>query len=102
MTLIQNIREGAMTNRMANIQKLRPVRLNTGPLVFGAELIGVGSVLLMAGFAVGGMTMMSTARRWIGDQEMPPSEIVKHHWRKTVAATTAGASAWQNHTSASS
>jgi hypothetical protein len=86
-----------MANRMASSKALRPVRLNTGPLVFGAELIGVGSVLLMAGFAVGGMTVMSTARRWIGDQEMPPSEIVKHHWRKSVAAMTAGASAWQNH-----
>jgi len=79
------------------MQALRPARLNTGPLVFGAELIGVGGVLLMAGLAVGGMTMMSTARRWIGDQEMPPSDIVKHHWNKGVAAATAGASAWQNH-----
>jgi hypothetical protein len=79
------------------MQALRPARLNTGPLVFGAELIGVGSVLLMAGVAVGGMTMMSTARRWIGDQEMPPGDIVKHHWSKSVAAMTAGASAWQNH-----
>jgi hypothetical protein len=98
MTIIQNIREGAMTNKMATMQTPGNVRLNTGPLIFGAELIGVGGVLLMAGFAVGGMTMMSTARRWIGDQEMPPSEIVRHHWRKTKAATVAGASAWQNAT----
>jgi hypothetical protein len=91
-----------MTHSMATTQESSGVRLNTGPLIFGAELIGVGGVLLMAGFAVGGMTMMSTARRWIGDQEMPPSEIVRHHWRKTVAATAAGASAWQNHRSAQS
>jgi hypothetical protein len=91
-----------MTNRMASAQAPRGVRLNTGPLIFGAELIGVGGVLLMAGFAVGGMTMMSTARRWIGDQEMPPSEIVRHHWRKTAAAATAGVSAWQNHEPAQS
>jgi hypothetical protein len=87
-----------MANRMRTHMP-RPVRLHTGPLVFGAELIAAGSVLLMAGFAVGGMMMMSTTRRWIGDQNMPPGEIVKHHWRKTVAATTAGAAAWQDHTS---
>jgi hypothetical protein len=91
-----------MTNRMASKQAPKAARLNTGPLIFGAELIGVGGVLLMAGFAVGGMTMMSTARRWIGDQDMPPAEIVRHHWRKTVAATAAGATAWQNHEPASS
>jgi hypothetical protein len=89
-----------MTNRMASAQPPRGVRLNTGPLIFGAELIGVGGVLLMAGFAVGGMTMMSTARRWIGDQQMPPAEIVRQHWRKTAAAAAAGVSAWQNHSPA--
>ena len=85
-----------MTNRMARTQAPSGTRLNTKPLIFGAELVGVGGMLMVAGLAVGGMTMMSTARRWIGDQEMPPAEIVRHHWRKTIAATTAGASAWQN------
>ncbi len=89
-----------MTNRMASTQAPKGAQLNTRPLIFGAELIGVGGVLMMAGFAVGGLTMVSTARRWIEDQEMPPAEIVRHHWRKTVAATTAGASAWQNPESA--
>jgi hypothetical protein len=92
-----------MTNRMASAQAAsRGVRPNTGLLIFGAELIGVGGVLLMAGLAVGGITMMSTARRWIGDQEMPPAELVRHHWRKTAAAAVAGASAWQNPESAQS
>jgi hypothetical protein len=91
-----------MTNRMASAQSPNGARLNTGPPTFGAQLIGVGGVLLMAGFAVGGMTMMSAARRWVGEQEMPPAEIVRHHWRKTAAAAAAGTSAWQNHTSARS
>jgi hypothetical protein len=92
-----------MTNRMASAQASSGgVRPNTGLLIFGAELIGVGGVLLTAGLAVGGMTMMLTARRWISDQEMPPAEIVRHHWRKSAAAVTAGASAWQNHESAQS
>jgi hypothetical protein len=46
--------------------------------------------------------MMSAARRWVGEQEMPPAEIVRQHWRKTAAAAAAGTSAWQNHTSARS
>jgi hypothetical protein len=81
---------------MASMQQTGGVKLNTGPLIFGAELIGVGGVLLMAGFAVGGLTLMSTARRWIGELDQPPSEIVRHHWHKTKAATMAGASAWQS------
>jgi hypothetical protein len=91
-----------MTSKMAITEASGSARPNTGPLLFGAELIGVGGVLLMAGLAVGGMTMMSTARRWVGAQEMPPAELVRHHWRKTKAATAAGASAWQNSVSAGS
>jgi hypothetical protein len=51
-----------MTNRMASAQAPRGVRLNTGPLIFGAELIGVGGVLLMAGFAVGAWQNHSSAQ----------------------------------------
>ena len=60
-----------MTNRMASTQAPKGAQLNTRPLIFGAELIGVGGVLMMAGLAVGGVTMMSTARRWIDQQTGP-------------------------------
>jgi len=85
-----------MATKMAYKQASGGVRLNTGPLIFGAELIGVGTVLLMAGFAVGSMTLMSAGRRWLGTLDQPPAEIVMHHWEKTKAATLAGASAWQS------
>lgn len=85
-----------MATKMAYKQEAGGVKLNTGPLIFGAELIGVGGILLMAGLAVGGMTLMSAGRRWVGTLDQPPSEIVRHHWEKTKAATQAGASAWQN------
>lgn len=85
-----------MTSRMASKQTPKGFKLNNGPLIFGAALMGVGGILGVAGFAVGGMTLMSAARRWIRDMEQPPSEIVKQHWQKTKAATSAGAEAWNN------
>jgi hypothetical protein len=71
-------------------------QLNSGPLIFGVVLMAVGSTLGVAGFAVGGATIVSAARRWVRDMEQPPSELVRQHWQKTKAATAAGANAWNN------
>jgi hypothetical protein len=70
--------------------------VSTRPLMVGAVLMGVGGALGLAGFAVGGIALMSAARRWIQDMEQPPTEVVKHHWERTKAATAAGASAWHD------
>jgi hypothetical protein len=92
LKIIHDVKEGAM----ANTQTSKGLQLNTGPLIFGVVLMAVGSTLGVAGFAVGGATLMSAARRWIRDMEQPPSEIVRQHWQKTKAATAAGANAWNN------
>jgi hypothetical protein len=81
---------------MTSRQGSNGFQLNTGPLIFGVVLMAVGSTLGVAGFAVGGASLISAGRRWIRDMEQPPSEIVKQSWQRTKAATTAGANAWNN------
>jgi|HubBroStandDraft_1064217.scaffolds.fasta_scaffold152609_2 hypothetical protein len=72
-------------------------KLSSTPMITGAALIGAGSLIGLAGMIVGGAAMFSAARKWFVELEMPPSEVVKHKWSQTKAATVAGASAWQQH-----
>ena len=72
-------------------------QLNSTPMIVGAALIGAGSLIGLSGLIVGGASMVSATRRWFRELEVPPSEVVKHKWSATKAATRAGASAWQQH-----
>ncbi len=72
-------------------------QLNSTPMIVGAALIGAGSLIGLTGMIVGGAAMVSATRKWFRELEVPPSEVVKHKWGQTKAATTAGASAWQQH-----
>jgi hypothetical protein len=85
--------DGAMTNREGP-----PVafQVNSGPLIAGAVLIGLGSLLGLAGLAIAGATMGAAARRYVNGMDVPPSELAKKHLAKARAATAAGASAWRN------
>jgi len=72
-------------------------RMNRAPVIIGACLIGAGSMVAMAGIAVGGTALIAATRRWLRELEVPPSEVVKQKWGQTKAATAAGANAWQHH-----
>jgi hypothetical protein len=72
-------------------------QLNSTPIVVGAVLIGVGSLIGLSGLIVGSTAIMSATRRWFRELEVPPSEVVKQKLGQTKAATVAGASAWQRH-----
>ena len=72
-------------------------KLNSTPMIIGAALVGAASLIGITGMIVGSSAMFSAARQWFRDQEMPPSELVKHKWGATKAATVAGAGAWQHH-----
>jgi hypothetical protein len=74
--------------------------LNTGPLLAGAVLIGIGSLLGLAGLAIAGATLTAAARRYVDSMEVPPSELAKQNLAKARAAATAGVSAWRNGTAA--
>ena len=72
------------------------LQFSTGPLAVSAVLVGVGGILAIAGFALGGVTLVSAARRRVQEMEQPPAELLRQHWEKTKAATAAGASAWHD------
>jgi hypothetical protein len=68
----------------------------TGPLITGAALVGAGTVLAMAGIAVGGSHLFAATRRWIQALEVPPSEVAKVKWAQARTAAAAGTAAWRN------
>jgi hypothetical protein len=87
-----------MTDRTptASSGSLAGFQVATGPLVVSAALVGAGAVLAIAGFAIGGMTLIAATRRRVQDMDQPPAEVLRQSWEKTKAATSAGVSAWHD------
>src|SRR5215831_9017079 len=82
---------------MADQEELtRGFVLNTGPLLAGAVLIGIGSLLGLAGLAIAGATLTAAARRYVNNMEVPPGQLAKQNLAKARAAASAGASAWRD------
>lgn len=82
---------------MKNARGYSSFDVNTTPIIVGVALVGAGMLMGITGILVGGTALASATRKWVGELEVPPSEVVKHKWHQTKAATTAGASAWQQH-----
>lgn len=71
-------------------------QIQSGPLIIGGLLVGVGAMLVMAGIAVGSAHVLAATRRWINELETPPSELARQKWAQAKAAAAAGSAAWQN------
>jgi len=74
--------------------------LRTGPLITGAVLVGAGTLIALAGLAVGGSHLLAATRRWIREMDVPPAELAKMKWAQAKNAASAGAAAWQDGVSA--
>jgi hypothetical protein len=85
----------ADTQGSSNLPELR-----TGPLITGAALVGAGSIVVMAGLAVGGAHLFAATRRWVQAMDVPPSEVAKLKWTQARTAAAAGTAAWRNGVSA--
>jgi hypothetical protein len=66
------------------------------PLLISAAMVGTGTVIVLAGLAVGGAHLLAATRRWVNEMEVPPSELARMKWGQARAAMNAGAQAWQN------
>ena len=70
--------------------------LRSGPLITGAVLVGAGTMLVLAGIAVGGSHVFRATQRWVREMEVPPSQLAKQQLARARAAASAGNAAWQN------
>jgi hypothetical protein len=82
-----------MTNSQVSQPKLQ---INTGQVVGGAILIGIGGIMALTGLGVAGTALVTAYRERIGQMDVPPSELARHHWGRVKAATAAGLAEWNN------
>ena len=73
-------------------------QFSSGPLIVSAALVGAGTLIVLAGLAVGGGHLAWATRQWVRELEVPPSELAKIKWSQARAAVSAGTAAWQNGT----
>lgn len=71
-------------------------QFSTAQMITSAVMVGAGTLIVMAGLAVGAGHMLAATRRWVNEMEVPPSELARQKWTQARAAMSAGASAWQN------
>jgi hypothetical protein len=98
---LSNEQDGVMSPNSPNSQGSQNLpEFRTGPLITGAALVGVGTMVALMGLAVGGSHLLSSTRRWVQAMEVPPSELARLKWVQARTAAVAGTAAWQNGVSA--
>jgi hypothetical protein len=65
-------------------------------LAVAALLVGLGSVLGLAGLAVGAAAVVGACRRWYRRADLPPAELARLKWEQAKAAAGAGSGAWRD------
>jgi hypothetical protein len=97
-----DIGRDAMANN--NAATRRPTmdwpEVNSGPLMVGGILIGVGALVALAGVAVAGRHVFAATRAWVNELETPPDQVARLKWEQAKAAAAAGQAAWQKHPNA--
>ena len=73
-------------------------QFQAAPLITSAVLVGAGTLIVLAGLAVGGSHLAMATRKWVNEMETAPSEMARIKWTQAKAAMAAGAQAWQNGT----
>ena len=85
-----------MASTGSSMTRIQIGSTNSKALVVGFALVATGGLISLCGMAISGTAAITAIRRWLIAQEEPPSAIVKRKVNQARAATTAGASAWQN------
>ena len=89
---------GAMGNDDSNSQSTGAwPRLQSGPLIAGGVLIGIGAAIGLVGLAVAGSHVVAATRTWIKELEVPPSQLARLKWEQAKSAAASGASTWREH-----
>jgi hypothetical protein len=74
--------------------------LQSGPLIAGGVLLGIGGMIALIGLAVAGSHIAAATRKWVRAMDVPPSELVALKWDQARTAAAAGASSWREHPNA--
>jgi hypothetical protein len=80
----------------SSVTRIQISSTNSKALIVGFALVATGGLVSLCGMGIGGTAAIAAFRRWIMTQQEPPSAIVKRKISQAKAATTAGASAWQD------
>jgi hypothetical protein len=75
-------------------------RLESGPLIAGGILVGIGAVVALTGLTVAGSHVVAATRTWIKELETPPSQLAKLKWEQAKTAAVSGANTWREHPNA--
>ncbi len=75
-------------------------QVQSGPLITGGVLIGIGTAVALTGLAIAGSHLVAATRAWIRELEIPPSELAKLKWEQAKTAAASGASTWREHPNA--
>jgi len=70
-------------------------QFRTAYLIVSAAMVGGGTMIALAGLAVGAGHMMSSTRRWVNDMDVPVSQLAKNKLSQARMDMSAGAQAWQ-------
>ena len=85
-----------MTSTRSAMTDMQPSSANSKAMIVGFALVATGGLISMCGIGISGTAMVNGFRRWMRAQQEPPSAVMKRKLSQAKAATTAGASAWQN------
>jgi hypothetical protein len=81
---------------VTSLEAHEKVEFESGPLVVGSVLVGVGGLLAFIGLVIGGLHAINQGIRWLASMEHPPTDVAKTKWSQFLAAGTAGANAWRD------
>ena len=70
-------------------------RFRTATLITSAAMVGGGTIIALAGLALGAAHMMTSTRRWVNDMDVPVSQLAMSKLTQARAAMSAGTQAWQ-------
>jgi len=83
---------------VTSLEAHEKVEFESGPLIVGSVLVGVGGLLAFIGIVIGGLHAVSQALRWFASLENQPTDVAKTKWSQFLAAGAAGANAWKDST----
>ena len=70
-------------------------RFRTATLITSAAMVGGGTIIALAGLALGAAHMMTSTRRWVIVMDVAVSQLARNKLSQARVAMSAGAQAWQ-------